>query len=187
MQHCIIRGSPIDVPVRPKGYCGLGICRREVQESSLATGVLHSQSVMRCCDGPSLSWRSVLDNSPAVRRGSVRLSPRTTTQSMSSKTAKVPLPGQNSTVAGHVATPLHQPIVHLHQKTEHEPSALSKRLILPSSGMPCFLPKGSVKRRDSFSQIGSISCFDIARGGLNRAGSACRMAKILVFDRPITS
>lgn len=73
-------------------------------------------------------------------------------------------------------------LLHLNQKTEYEPSVLSTRLPIPSSF--CVLPKGSVKSVVSFSEIGPISCFDTGTGGLNKLGSGCRMAKMLLFDLP---
>lgn len=76
-------------------------------------------------------------------------------------------------------------LLHLHQNTEQDPSALSTRLMDRSSGMPCFLPKGSMSSSDNFSQIGPISSFDTAIGGLSNAGCGCRMAKRLLLDRPI--
>lgn len=74
-------------------------------------------------------------------------------------------------------------LLHLNQKTEYDPSLLRMRRWVPSA--VCFLPKGSVSSIVSFSEIGPISCFDTGMGGLNRLGSGCRMAKMLLFDRPI--
>lgn len=59
---------------------------------------------------------------------------------------------------------------HFHQKTEQDPSSFSERLIDLSSGEACFRPKGSIMRNDNRSQIGPISSFDTAIGGLSKSG-----------------
>jgi len=74
--------------------------------------------------------------------------------------------------------------LHFHQNTEQEPSAFSRRRILPSAVKFCLRPKGSVSNNESFSEIGPISCFETARGGLIRLGSDCKREKMLVFARP---
>lgn len=56
--------------------------------------------------------------------------------------------------------------------------------MLPSAVKFCLRPKGSVSNIESFSEMGPISCFETARGGLIRLGSDCRREKMLVFARP---
>lgn len=75
--------------------------------------------------------------------------------------------------------------LHLHQNTEQEPSAFSRRRILPSAVTFCLRPNGSVSNTESFSEIGPISCFETASGGLIRLGSDCKSEKMLVLARPI--
>ena len=83
----------------------------------------------------------------------------------------------------------HNDTPHFHQNTRYDPSALNNlRVLVSAPPTPptrnCFLPNGSVRSNDNFSEMGPISTLETRIGGLSVLGSDCSSEKMLVFARP---